>query len=442
MVPESPPLGPEAFAALMARLGPFESQPHVAVGVSGGADSLALTLLLHDWARARSGAVLALTVDHGLRPESADEGRQVAGWLAARGISHEILSWTGDKPRSGVQAAAREARYRLIEARCRDAGILHLALAHHRDDQAETVLLRLGKGSGVDGLSGMSLIRERPDVRILRPLLTVPSARLRATCHAYAQEWLEDPSNRSPRFTRARLRGLVQTLTGEGVSPEGLVESARRAARVRATLEGLVAGVLGEAASVHPEGYLWLDPAPLLAAPAEVGLRALARALTVVGGAVYAPRLERLERLYAHVTAGDGRGRTLAGCRILPRRGRLLLCRESEAAAEATPLQPGNSVWWDRRFTLRLERIDRRGQVWVARLGEAGWASIRSEVLRLVSTLGTPVAVVPSLPALWDEEGVLAAPHLGFVRGGAGPVALVVTHTPAETMAGPVFAVV
>ena len=152
------PISKKEFAASMAALGPFERPPALAVAVSGGADSMALTLLAADWAAARRGSIVALTVDHRLRNESRAEAKQVAAWLAARGIEHKILAWTGEKPSSDVQAAAREKRYELLEDWCRRQGILHLLVAHNLDDQAETFLLRLGRGSGLYGLSGMASV--------------------------------------------------------------------------------------------------------------------------------------------------------------------------------------------------------------------------------------------------------------------------------------------
>src|SRR5205823_2951019 len=152
----------------------FEARPRLAVAVSGGPDSMALLLLADRWARQRGGEAWGLTVDHGLRPESAGEARIVAGWLAARGMAHEILVWSGDKPATGIQEAAREARYALLAGWCRAHGILHLLTAHHREDQAETYLIRRRAGSGVDGLAAMSAVRELPGCRIVRPLLSVP----------------------------------------------------------------------------------------------------------------------------------------------------------------------------------------------------------------------------------------------------------------------------
>src|SRR5207237_5098138 len=200
------PLTLAELAAAFDAIGGFERHPFVAVAVSGGPDSLALTILADRWAREHGGRLIALTVDHRLRPESAEEVRIVSGWLAARGISHHVLVWTDTKPATGIQEAARAARYRLLAGWCREQGCLHLLTAHHREDQAETHLIRRRAGSSVDGLAGMSAVREMAGVRLVRPLLTVPKARLIALLEAERQPFLSDPSNRNPIFERARLR--------------------------------------------------------------------------------------------------------------------------------------------------------------------------------------------------------------------------------------------
>ncbi|HEX6841515.1 MAG TPA: tRNA lysidine(34) synthetase TilS, partial [Stellaceae bacterium] len=319
------PLEAPEFSALIGALAPFEPAPRVAIGVSGGADSLALALLAQAWAVAQGGAVTALTVDHGLRPEAAGEARQVGAWLGRRGIEHRILTWRGPRPSHGIQAAAREARYCLLEEWCAQSGVLHLLLAHHQDDQAETVLLRLMRGSGPDGLAGMSASVERGQCRVLRPLLPVPRARLVATLHRLGQGWVEDPSNRDHRYARARLRQALTPLAEAGLTSERLAAAAARLGRVRAALEAEVARLLARCAAIDPAGFARLDAAALAAAPAEIGARALAAVLLMVGGAAYPPRGERLERLYRRLAGGAlGGGATLGGCRILPRRGGLL----------------------------------------------------------------------------------------------------------------------
>ena len=182
-VPAAPdaPVDLGEFSALLDALGPFERRPALAAAVSGGPDSMALALLARDWAAARDGSLLALIVDHGLRAGSAGEAALTVGRLAEAGICARILPWAGAKPATGIQAAARAARYRLLQSACRSAGILHLLLAHHADDQAETVALRRQRGSGRDGQAGMAAIREVEDLRLLRPLLATAKARLAAT---------------------------------------------------------------------------------------------------------------------------------------------------------------------------------------------------------------------------------------------------------------------
>ena len=200
------PLTGEELTALLGALGPFERRPEIAVAVSGGPDSMALAVLVQPWVEDRRGRLTALVVDHGLRAESAAEAASTARRLAALGIESRILRWDGPKPGSGIQAAAREARYRLLCGACRAAGILHLLLAHHAGDQAETIALRAERGSGRRGLAGMPAIREVESLRLLRPLLGVAKARLLATLGQRGIGWVEDPSNRDPRFARSRLR--------------------------------------------------------------------------------------------------------------------------------------------------------------------------------------------------------------------------------------------
>ncbi|MBY0430001.1 MAG: tRNA lysidine(34) synthetase TilS, partial [Rhodospirillales bacterium] len=318
------PLEAGEFAGLMPACEPF---PKLAVAVSGGADSMALALLAAEWTAERGGGVTALTVDHGLRPESAAEAAQVGLWLAARGISHAVLRWEGDKPASGVQEAARKARYGLLLDWCRRHGVLHCLLAHHRDDQAETLLLRLSRGSGLDGLAAMAVVSETETARLLRPLLGVPPQRLRATLRARGQDWIEDPGNRNPAFARVRLRGLLPEL-----EPEGLAESAAALRQTRCHLETECAALLARHVEPSVLGFAWVAP-EIFSAPRELARRALGRLLACYGGAAYAPRRERLDRLLEELRHGLDGARTLGGCMVAPRRGRLLVCREDRNLA-------------------------------------------------------------------------------------------------------------
>lgn len=423
----------------MARLGGFESAPRLAVGVSGGGDSLALTLLLRRWVKEQGGALLALTVDHGLRPDSAAEAAGVAQTMERIGVPHRVLRWEGDKPKAGLQAAAREARHGLLASACVEAGVLHLALAHHRDDQAETVLLRLSRGSGVDGLAGMAPSRDAGMIRVIRPCLDLPRERLLATCRAAGLGWVEDPSNHNQRFARARLRKVKDLLASEGLTAERLSETARRAARARAALDSATTTLLADAASLHPEGWIHLNPAPLANAPEEIALRALTRCLTVVGGGLRPIRDAAVERLYGELRAGLERGRTLAGCRVLRRRAAVLIAREAEAAAERRLAAPGQRVWWDRRFII-VPSADRPSPVEVARLGVFGWSRVVAEKPEL-RWLDLHATVRETLPGLWSDGRLLAVPTLGFA-GDDQPMTDHVRFSPALPLAGPAFPVV
>ena len=194
------------FAASLFSLANFEDTPFLAVGVSGGLPTAWRSPFWRTGGPRRGGPICAVTVDHRLRPESGDEIRRLAGWLSARAIRHEILVWAGEKPRTGIQEAARLARYRLLGGWCHDHACLHLLTGHHRDDRSSTHLIRHRAHSGLEGLAGVSAIRELADCRLLRPLLGVARDRLLAFLEAERQPFVSDPSNLDPAFERSRLR--------------------------------------------------------------------------------------------------------------------------------------------------------------------------------------------------------------------------------------------
>ncbi len=348
-----------------------------------------------------------------MRAGSAQEAETVRGWLAAAGIEAVVLTCPGPPPAIDRQASARHARYALMGQWCRRAGILHLLLGHHREDQAETLLLRLARGSGVDGLAAMAPVRETEDVRLLRPLLDIPRARLRAFVQEAGRPYVADPSNEDPAFARVRMRALQPALEAEGLTPSRLAATAHRMARARATLDAAATALLARAAAIYPEGFAAVAPAQLCTASEEVALRALSRLLACVGGSTYGPRLERLERLYRWLVdePSAGTGRTLAGCRILRRSDSVIICRE--AAAIHDPVAALDGVVWDGRFRLHLVGDPLPGECRIDRLGQAGWAQLvcaRSELNRT----GLPADVRRSLPAVWALDEVIAVPHLSY----------------------------
>lgn len=417
-----PPLSDAEFAARMAPFAPFEHAPALAVAVSGGRDSMCLALLADRWAFRHGGAAIAVTVDHGLRAESAIEARQVGAWLSARGIRHAIVPWTGPHPKSGIQAAARAARYRLLDGFCRDRGILHLLAGHHRDDQAETVLLRRERASGGDGLAAMAAVRELDHARLLRPLLDVPRERLTATLQAAGQDWIDDPSNQNTAMARGRLRR-----TAAGSERVRVLASTQANARARLSAERATAGLAARALRLHAAGYATLDRAILASAAPGTGERLLARTAMTVAGRAYPPRSARTQRAYAAmIDAGPFAGRTLGGCRLVGQGELVHVCREAARIGPRVRLAPGVQTVWDERFSVSVTKNlgpdAWLANTWLDALTVAGWSQIvaRDPTLREVAM---PHSARIALPAVWRGGQVAAVPHLGFVNADAGRAA-------------------
>lgn len=275
----------EAVSATEARrlFADWKAAPAIVLAVSGGPDSLALMWLAARWRKAlKQGPALAVvTVDHGLRPEAAAEARAVKRLAASLDLPHRTLRWSGDKPRTGIQAAARGARYRLLANAAKTLGASHVMTAHTRDDQAETVLMRLSRGSGIAGLAAMAREIERDGVVLARPLLDVPKARLIATLAKARIAFALDPSNADPRFTRPRLRELMPQLAAEGCDARSLVRLAVRAARADAALELMTDGAEQFLASLDAGlERPGVDARAFLALAAEIQIRLLLRTLS------------------------------------------------------------------------------------------------------------------------------------------------------------------
>jgi tRNA(Ile)-lysidine synthase len=297
-----------------------------AVAVSGGGDSLALMLLLAEWAKAESKPEpVVLTVDHGLRPDSKKDADHVQKLAAAAGLKAHTLVWKGTKPASDVEAEARTARYSLMGQWCAEHHIPALYVAHTLEDQAETFLLRLARGSGVDGLAGMQPVSPLPalefrEIQLVRPLLAFTRDALRDFLKQQKVPWSDDPMNAEPRFARARVRAAWPQLTELGLTPERISNAAEHLARARAALEELTNDFLRRGARFG-ENSVALDPLRLKMLPREVGLRALAKALSQISGEEYRPRFDSLERLFESIVGGTlGGGATLHRCIVAPAR--------------------------------------------------------------------------------------------------------------------------
>jgi tRNA(Ile)-lysidine synthase len=416
-----------AFGAAMAAVGPFERAPVLGVALSGGADSTCLMLLAERWARARGGDIVALTVDHGLRAGSAAEARAVARGCALRGVRHEILTWQGPRPSGAIQEKARVARHELLETWCREAGVLHLLFGHHADDQAETIAMRRARRSGGVGLSGMAMVAERRHVRLLRPLLALPAKRIRDWLTAQGVGWIEDPSNRDPRFLRGAMRQAMF------VSPDPVSVPPEHG---RMEIERGLARWFGSHAAVHPEGWVEWTRSAFLELPGDFAVLALRAAAMTVSGAVHPPRQDALVAASAWLRAGTGGSRDFAGCRLL-RGGEAIAILRDPAGPRGQIMGAGAAeTRWDRRFVLRLappSPVELEIVAWAAHGGAA----------RPAPGIGAGKIAAGSLPVALRLDAGADTSH---VICGRRSVALVsvpsfdVVFRPPRALAGAVFA--
>jgi tRNA(Ile)-lysidine synthase len=383
---------------------------------------MALLHLMAEW-RADGEAkpdLTVLTVDHGLRAESRDEAAMVTRVATRLGLPHAILTWRqGAKQSGGLQERARAARYDLMAAYCHAHDIPALVTAHHLDDQAETFLMRLKRGSGLDGLAAIPEESVWSGIAVLRPLLEMPKARLAATLAAASLGWAEDPSNCDERFERARMRASHEALAKLGLTPEALARSARRLRRARAALDDAAREFLSTHGAMSEAGYCVIERTQLIAAPEEIALRVLARAVNAVSGREAPLQLAKLESLLEGLSENSKSAHTLGGCRLQPIGGRLGVFRETRGTGlPSLQLAPGEHALWDNRFAVAL-RSSASAPVTVAALGEARWRDLR----RLAPWLDQlPRFAGATLPACFDGDQVLVPNlcHGADAAGGGG----------------------
>lgn len=422
------PIDEQEFSQLMHAHGLEPDEKSVAVAVSGGADSMALSLLVARW-----GKGVYLSFDHGLRAGSDEELKKVHAWLSAKGLKHVTLSWQGEKPESGIQHAAREARYAAMEHWCKDNGVEHLLLAHHQGDQAETFIMRLARGSGVDGLCAMSAISpplcSADGPTYVRPLLEQPKERLLATLEHMEQGWIEDPSNENMIFTRVQARKLLHQEPIEGLNNKRMAATARRMKRVRQVLDRLTGELIEKSVVVDEDankiGYCTLDIDILRQADDEIALRLLSRLLTHFGGAVYPPKLLPVERLLAEFMREGFSGATLAGCHINAHKNNLsnspqvLIGREENAISHEVKINPGSEVFWDNRFLLHVD--GNLPPMQVKKLNISHWRELCNENEKLAMPQ-IPRSYIPTVPAFYldqsqlanNEDEIIAIPALNY----------------------------
>jgi tRNA(Ile)-lysidine synthase len=423
----------DSFEDFMAALGPFEDQPHVAVALSGGADSLCLTLYLNEWLKARGGRLTALTVDHKLRTESTAEAQIVAKIMHDWGIEHHILVWEGAKPKTGIQARARDARYGLLADYCRKHHILHLCLAHHLDDQVETYYLRKARGSTPRGLACMSSIIQRHNHRILRPFLQVSRNQIEASLKAKGiAHWVNDPSNQDQKYSRVAIR---QTITKPEV--DYAVSEIQRNAYDRIAIE--------EKAKLHALqniilshfGYASFDYKQFMQAEDNVIDLCLLNLLQCIGGLIYPPRLKNFEVFKDKLKTEPKL--TFASCLVENINGKVFIFREGRNLPKA--LNGRICLLWDNRFWIDSNLP--AGFVLVS-TNLKMWKSIYTKNKDLAKIC--PKQAFLRLPAMLHLEDCFTIPHLSNRKScmkifNGGKYYMNISYHPRHPLTGPVFSI-
>ncbi len=398
------PLTPEAaFTNALATVSGPEAR--VGVAVSGGGDSMALLVLAIDWGRRTRTQIFAATVDHGLRPASADEAQVVATFCAALDIPHQTLVWKDWDRKGNVQAKARDARRGLLRDWAQHLGLTTVILGHTADDQAETVLMRLARGSGVDGLAGMAA---RPDALFLRPLLRVTRADLRTLLTDRGIAWQDDPSNDDLHFDRVKARQMLPVLAELGLSADRLIQTAAHMERASASL-WQAAAAFARTHSRSEAGDLVFDSAILAEPWGDTEPRCLAAALRWMGGRDYRPRFTALSDAVQAVRRAEQR--TLNGVIWIPEAGGLRLSREL-SKTQAPVCVSGETTMWDKRWEITAPDGYAVGPD--TRIGALGdhitdcpdWRSV-----------GLPRACLMATPGIFEQGGLIAAPIAGFRAG-------------------------
>jgi tRNA(Ile)-lysidine synthase len=405
------PLTASAFATLMQPFVPVSLR--LAVAVSGGPDSMALAWYVHNWTAVHQGDLRAFIVDHGLRPDSASEATATQQQLARIGLKAEILRWEHPPIASRIHLLARKARYRLLIEACQRHAITDLLLAHHQDDQAETILMRLAKGSGVDGLAGMATQNTVHGLRLLRPLLHVPKDRLIAACQAAQMRYISDPSNGSSQFARGRLRRVMPLLATEGLTIDRMIDLAARAADVKAALDYYTLDFLRISSHRDDAGTLRIDLDKLRTAQTTIAQRAVQTCLQTFNAQRYPPEHASLLLLVEALLAlKPMTPRTLHGCLVSRTTTQAVFMREEAAIADHATLHDGERVQWDNRWHVLLMASDPSLSYTIRPLGNQPHDVVDSLApgLRRKIPQGRARA---TLPALWQGAKLVKIPTLG-----------------------------
>ena len=370
------PIFLEEFSRVLEKIAYFENNPHVAVSLSGGADSLALMCLLNQWVSLKSGKLIALIVDHQIRKGSGDECKYVKKIANSKKIDCRILTWSETKPKSRLMELARKKRYELVVNYCTKNKILHLMTGHHFDDKLETFYMRSSRNGNIVGLSSIPWIREDSYLRIVRPFLNFPKARLIQTCKYFNYQWLDDPSNKNEKYERVKIRNKLKNF-GENKMKE-LIRKNKFYIKRRVIYEEKISKFFVSNLKFDLFGRFYIKQKDFVRLNNELKVETIKRILTANSGSEYPPRKKPIEKIIKKIMTNDLFKLTLHSNIITSNRDQISFTRESSLTQikmkDGIYVSPGENKLWDDRF----EVLSIKKKIFCSKISLENWDFIKN----------------------------------------------------------------
>ena len=390
----------------------------IALAVSGGPDSTAMMQIAALSKKLKNNNVTVIVVDHGLREESKNEANIVGQNAKLLGFKFKILKWDGVKPKTRIQEIARKTRYKLMTSWCKKKGIEKLFLAHHLDDQVETFLMRLGKGSGVDGLAVMNYVTEISSLKLVRPFLEIPKTRFIKILSITNLEWISDPSNFSSDYKRSRIRKILPILSKEGINSKqiGLVIKRMRSAKDALNTQ---TNILLKKYLSNVDNVAYFLNKELLkdVKEKEILLRVLEKIFMNISGSIYPPRRNKLENILSWILKNNNiKAKTLTGVVVRKRKSELIFYREPDDCYKSVNIRPLTSRYscWDDRFFLKANKSN---DLQIRALGDVGIKILKEEkILKRQGFQNVPLSAWKTVPGVWSKKRLISVPTLGYCK--------------------------
>jgi tRNA(Ile)-lysidine synthase len=396
------------------KISSFVGKEKFAIAVSGGSDSLALSVLAKLYSLENDSDFISLIIDHKLRKESAEEAKETYKNLTVRKIKAKILTYQGEKFSSNIQKKARDLRYDLFEKYCVKNKIKFLILAHHQDDLIENFYIRLIRGSGIKGLTSLQNIFEyNKNFYLLRPLLNFNKQELLTVTKKYYSSWIEDPSNKNDKFLRVRIRKMQTRLQKEGFDPKRIIKTIDNLNTAKDSLDFYIFKSEKKYLNFYKEGYATLKSSIFNNEAQEVIFRVIIKAIHFVSGEYYPPRSDSLKGLMKNLLAKSFKSSTLGGCLIEKNKNIISFYREDRNVAVETLNKTKQKTNWDDRFLVN-KNFNNQQQFVVKKLGNHGIEYLRKNKFNDYGNK-IPVHAKKTLPSFWNNEGqLLFVPFVNF----------------------------